>query len=98
MVPARPAVPIPILWGVGCIMDETEAHIFSRLDSKVDKLIESVQAQNAILNEHTKRLETLGHELTILNEVQRSHGTAIELLAREVRHLQYGKNSDGEES
>jgi len=73
-------------------MTEEEAQLIARVDAKVDRIIEIVQAQNAVLAEHSKRLETLGKDLTLLNEVQRTHGTTAEHLVREVRALQFGNH------
>ena len=63
--------------------------IIKRLETKVDRLIATVQTQNAILAEHSRGLESLGQNLTLLNEVQRSHGTQVEQLFREVRSARF---------
>lgn len=60
------------------------------IGQKLDKLIDAVHQQNIILAEHTEHLENVGRELAILRDVQRSHGTEVEHLAREVHQLKMG--------
>lgn len=70
-------------------MTDEETKSIARIENKLDHLVSVVETQNTILSEHAQQLETFNRNLSLLNQVQQNHGTQIEHLLREVRHLQF---------